>query len=188
LVRRPRQGYTLFEVVLVLALLVLLAAITFPSLDAMYGDSKVTAAGDMVRGAWAEAQARAMDEGRAYRFAVLPNQGNYRVAPDSADFWSGNGSSAATDAAVRPLILEDKLPKPVLFTTANGPTSALPEVDSPAAADSGSWTPVVTFLPDGTARNDATITLVARGCRPVILRIRGLTGVITVRTPEASRP
>ncbi|TMQ33677.1 MAG: prepilin-type N-terminal cleavage/methylation domain-containing protein [Planctomycetota bacterium] len=91
MVRRSRQGYTLFEVVLVLALLVLLAAITYPSLDAMYGDSKVTAAGDMVRGAWAEAQARAMDEGRAYRFAVIPNQGNYRVAPDSADFWSGNG-------------------------------------------------------------------------------------------------
>jgi prepilin-type N-terminal cleavage/methylation domain-containing protein len=188
-VRGLRQGYTLFEVVLVLALLVLLAAITYPSLDAMYGDSKVTAAGDMVRGAWAEAQARAMDEGRAYRFAVLPNQGNYRVAPDSADFWSGNGSSSrAPDATVRPLILEDKLPKPVLFTTANGPSNAVPEVDSPAAADSGAWMPVVTFLPDGTARDDATITLVARGCRPVVLRIRGLTGVITVKTPEASRP
>ncbi|TMQ33678.1 MAG: hypothetical protein E6K70_11795 [Planctomycetota bacterium] len=81
-----------------------------------------------------------------------------------------------------------KLPKPVLFTTANGPTAALPEADNPGAADSGAWMPVVAFLPDGTARDDATVTLVARGCRPVILRIRGLTGVITVKTPEASRP
>ena len=66
--------------------------------------------------------------------------------------------------------------------------AALPEADSPGAADSGAWMPVVAFLPDGTARDDATVTLVARGCRPVILRIRGLTGVITVKTPEASRP
>ena len=53
-----------------MALIVLLSAAIYPNIEAMYGDSKVTASGDMIRAAWAEAQAHAMNEGRPYRFAV----------------------------------------------------------------------------------------------------------------------
>src|SRR5438045_428621 len=89
--RRP--SYTLLELVLVIALLGILTAISYPSLDSMYGHYQLTAATDMVRAGWASARSRALDEGRPYRFAVVPNQGNFRIAPDSSDFWSGNSDS-----------------------------------------------------------------------------------------------
>jgi prepilin-type N-terminal cleavage/methylation domain-containing protein len=184
-VRDSRPGFTLFEVLLVLALIVLLAAITYPSVEAMYGGSKVTAAGDMVRAAWVEAQARAIDEGRSYRFAILPNQGNYRIAPDSPEFWAANGAPGSGGAG-HSRAFEDKLPKPVLFTIANG--SAPDVATAPADSTDGlTWVSVVTFLPDGTAREDASVTVASRGTRPLVVHLRGLTGVITVKPAEGAR-
>jgi type II secretory pathway pseudopilin PulG len=184
-----RKAFTLFELILVLALLVVMCAAVYPSLEAMYGDSKATAGGDMVRGAWAEAQARAINDGRSYRFAVLPYAGNYRVAPDSSDFWSGGpGATDGTDPGSSALVLEGILPKGVRFEAPETwTTGADPNNESAAPAgstDSGSWTTVVVFLPDGTARDDRSVRLTARGGRPLTLRIRGLTGVITVKRAE----
>lgn len=188
--RRPRQdrpGYTLFELVLVLALLIVLTTIIYPSLDAMYGEYRLTQAADMVRAAWATARSRALDEGRPYRFAVVPDRGNYRVAPDSADFWAGNGDMPeAVDAATPPLILADVLPRGVRFTDAQdaragqldpGGESVLPADAIPPDA----WSTAAVFLPDGTARDDVEIVFTARGARPLVVRLRALTGVVTVR-------
>src|SRR5262245_43682984 len=87
--RQRRRAYTLVEVTLVLALMVILAAIGYPSIDAMYTGGKVEGASDSVRAAWSEAQAHAVNEGRPYRFAMIPGKGNYRLAPHSDDYWSG---------------------------------------------------------------------------------------------------
>ena len=38
------------------------------------------------------------------------------------------------------------------------------------------------FLPDGTASADKTMTIQAEGYRPVQLRVRALTGAVTVET------
>ena len=59
---------------------------------------------------------------------------------------------------------------------------------APSTSDSGSWNGVVTFLPDGRAREDASIIINARGARPLECRIRGLTGVITVKSVEGNHP
>jgi prepilin-type N-terminal cleavage/methylation domain-containing protein len=184
-----RRAFTLFEMILVLALLVVLGAALYPSLEAMYGDSKVTAGGDMVRAAWAEAQSHAMNEGRFYRFAVQPYAGNYRVAPDISDFWKGgSGADDGAGPGGKAMVLEGILPKGVRFEAPETwTTGADPNTDTAVPAgssDSGSWTTVVVFKPDGTASDDRAITLTARGARPLALRIRGLTGVITVKTVE----
>ena len=42
-----RPAYTLFEIVCVLALVVIIAALTIPAMQAMLTDSRVTAAGDL---------------------------------------------------------------------------------------------------------------------------------------------
>src|SRR5262245_61942594 len=87
--RSTRQGFTLFELVLVAVLLVILAAISVPSLESLAGYFRATAASDAVRACWAQARARAMNDGTPYRFSVMPGKGNYRLAPDSANFWAG---------------------------------------------------------------------------------------------------
>jgi Tfp pilus assembly protein FimT len=168
------------ELVLVMTILVIVAAISYPSLDAMYGSFKVTAAADTVRAAMAQARAHAMAEGCSYRFCVVPNQGNFRVAPDGGDYWASNNSPpAGLDPANPPLVMEDVLPKGVRFgdSGGNSGSSSL----EPGSVDSTMWTGSAVFLPDGTAQDDAELIIRCRGARPVVIRIRGITGVVTTR-------
>src|SRR5690349_19359062 len=90
---RRRPGFTLFELVLVLAVMVVVAAISYPSIDSVFNSYKVGTGADAVRAGWAKARAQAMNDGIPYRFSVMPNTGNFRIAPDLPDFWGGNGSS-----------------------------------------------------------------------------------------------
>ncbi len=178
-----RHGFTLLEVLLVVAVMVILAAMAYPSIEAMYGDVRLAAAADQVRARWAEARTKAIDEGRPYRFATQPD-GQFRIAPDADEFWSGGGGGTPVepnDADSPPLVAEDALPKGIGFadeSNTNNPGDS---------SDSGPWTTVLKFLPDGTASADKTITLQATGYRSVQLRVRALTGAVTVDTLPAGR-
>jgi prepilin-type N-terminal cleavage/methylation domain-containing protein len=177
-----RPAFTLLEVVLVLAIVVVLTAMLYPSVEAMYSGYRVTAAADMVRGAWAEARSRAVNEGRRYRFSVRQN--SFRVEPDNADA-SGNDQESSEP-------LEDALPKRVTFTVnaLSGPNDQ-DQGTGPgpiAGSDSGSWTPVVTFLPDGTASDDIEITFSGPGLQPQTLRLRALTGTAVPVKRRGGRP
>lgn len=166
--RRARRAYTLLEMLLVLALLVILGALAYPSVDGMYSGIRLKAGADNLRSALAQARAHAMDEGCSYRFGVVAGQGNYRVAPEGADYWGDGAPAAPADPDNPPLVLEDKLPKGIVFTLDD------------LGGGGGGWVPVVTFLPDGTATDDRQFTLRLPGCRPVIVRLRALTGTVTL--------
>jgi prepilin-type N-terminal cleavage/methylation domain-containing protein len=190
---QPRTGFTLVELVLVLAIIVIFSAIVYPSVDYLYGTHQMTRAADMVRAAWAEARAHAIDEGRPYRFAIVPNKGNYRVAPHAPEFWSSEAPPALVDPDHPHLILSDALPKGLRFNaedTLTAPTagpSSLPAAQVPIAA----WSSKAIFLPDGTAKSDVEIIFGAKGTRELHLRLRALTGAVTVRRSlnrEKARP
>lgn len=193
--RHPRPAYTLLELVIVLALLVVLTAMIYPSLEAMYGDYRVTSAADMIRASWASARAQALNGSRAYRFAVVPHQGNFRIAPDSADFWAGGNEPPPSDDPANPaFVQEGTLPKEVRFVPLEvlqtggsipGGESSLPL----ESIDPSQWVTRAVFLPDGTVRDDVELPLQARGARPVIITLRALTGVVNVRyfVPQGTR-
>jgi len=185
MLRQRRRAYTLMEILLVMAVMVMFAAIGYPAIDNFYSGVKVEAASDAVRAAWSEAQAHAVNEGRPYRFAVVPGKGNYRVAPDGSDYWSG-GTPPQSDADNPAIVLENSLPKGIVFTTeggmagpSNGETS-LPD----NGVSSGQWTTTAVFLPDGTAQDDVEITLQMDGSRPTTICLRSLTGAVTVQRGE----
>jgi prepilin-type N-terminal cleavage/methylation domain-containing protein len=197
MVDRARRGYTLFEVVLVMAVLVIVSAFAYPSLKSLFGYHKVNAAVDTVRGAWAMARARAIEEGRPYRFSVEPGGSHFRVAPDQEDYWKG--SAPENDTQGKGFVLEHALPAGVQFSLgANGnsngpeaPASAPPSggADSNGTGEdktkaSGNWTTGAVFLPNGTARDDVKITFQVRGVRPKTLQLRGLTGTVSVQTGQ----
>lgn len=183
-----RRGYTLLELLLVLALILLLAVIAYPSLDAMSGDLKLVSAADQVRAAWTQARTRAVNEGRPYRFALVPGKGNYRLAPDAPEFWSGDGAQAAdsTENTEKPLVLERCVTNGVRFNLQDASTPL--ELDAgddsflpPGSVELNKYLPIVTFSPDGTSREDVNIVFSLKGARPILLRLRGLTGAVTVR-------
>jgi hypothetical protein len=183
----PRPAYTLFELLLLLVILVTMVAIAYPSLDSMYASFRMTQAADQVRARWADARSQAMNEGRAYRFAVVSGKGNFRIAPDSPDYWGSGGEPAASDPNNPPLVIDETLPKGVRFSTGDfGPiagTDAGGDSSLPAGmVDPGSWSDVVTFLPDGTAKEDVEIVFTARGARPMVLKLRAMTGAVSVHT------
>jgi hypothetical protein len=184
---RRRPAVTLLELVLVCAIMVMFAAITYPAIDAMYAGTRLQGASDAIRAAWSEAQGRSVNEGRAYRVAVLPGKGNYRVAPDSSEFWTGDGGHADSDPDNPAFILENSLPKGIVFPEDGGnvPEVSVNESSLPDGTVSiGQWVTQVTFLPDGTALDDAEVVLQYPGTRPITLRLRALTGSTTVLRGE----
>lgn len=186
---KSRPSFTLMEMVLVLALLLVLAALTVPSLNDMYGGYKVQAAVDSVRACWAEARSQAVNEGRPYRFAVVKDRGNFRVAPDTSQYWSGAGRS--DDAGG--LVIENALPPGIRFTLGDTAMNGNAPRDSDTALpvhgiSSDQWTGIVTFLPDGTAAgldgNDSgeiRIIFQSRNAAPMLLKLRTLTGTVSAR-------
>lgn len=184
--RSTRNAFTIFELVLVVTLIVIVGAVSYPSLRSLYGGFKAQAAADAVRAVWAQARAKAMNDGMPYRFSVAYGKGNYRLAPDTPEYWIGSGGAPANnDPTTKPLVLEDAVPKGVRFSTptaVQGGERADASDDTvapPGSTDPTAWGTVVVFLPDGTARNDAELAILTAGARPLRLRMRGLTGVVT---------
>jgi type II secretion system protein H len=160
-----RSGYTLFELILVVAVMGIVAALAVPLIGTMYGDKKLTAAADMVRARWADARSRAAEEGRPYRFEVTPGTGKFRLVPH--DDQTGGDATTSDDAPP----IEGELPGEVKFST-EGLTSG-----SSGSTDSSSNG--IVFRPNGTADADSTITFTAPGSRPLVLTLRATTGCVT---------
>jgi prepilin-type N-terminal cleavage/methylation domain-containing protein len=177
--QRARPAYTLFELMLVMALLAILTALAIPSLEAMIGQYRLNAAVDQVRGALATARAHAVDEGQAYRFEMQPNGNSYRIAPDDASSPTDNGSAPAAGDSSTPLVLEETLPKGIQLSLTDALTGA-----GLASADPGTAAGVAIFLPDGTTRQDLELLFQGKGARSRILSLRALTGIITVRNAQ----
>src|SRR5260221_6622958 len=93
----------MFELVVAMAIMAIALAIAIPSIQGLIGDTPVRAAADMVKSRWAEARAKAMEEGKPYRFQVQDGS-HCRVAPDD-DF--DNTTTGMTD----------ELPRDVSFGT-----------------------------------------------------------------------
>jgi prepilin-type N-terminal cleavage/methylation domain-containing protein len=179
--RRGRSGYTLLEVLIVCAILAILATLTYPSLRGMYPYYKLQGGADAVRAAWAHARARAIEEGRPYRFSIDDLGSHFRIAPDREDYWAG-GSRPEGDPAGHGLILEQALPAGVRMG-ANGAAPVMDgaDADRENTPSSGNWTTTAIFLPDGTAKQDVHMLMQIKGARANQLHLRGLTGTVLVQ-------
>jgi type II secretory pathway pseudopilin PulG len=181
-----RRGYTLFEMIIVCTLMLIIAGLSIPSIESMYSDSKMQAAVDAVRGAWAGMRSHAISEGQPYRFSVSMNGSDFRAAPDRPEYWGGGDPPVPTDANNPPLVMQGSLPRGISFTTGDavdpGPSDA-----SAASTSGGSWSIVAVFLPDGTAQEDLEIVFRSRdaGASPISLRLRALTGGVTTQRAPA---
>ena len=178
---QPRKAYTLLELMCVLAIIAITAAVAYPTISGMYGHYRLRAAADGVRAGWVRARAQGVEQGQRYRFAVVPGKGNYRIAPDSPEYWSG--SLPQFDPDNPPLVLEDSLPNGIRFAMDKN-TEPNQDGDSSlpvGEVESNQWVSAAFFEADGSAQEDVEIAFHSPGNRPVILKLRAMTGIASVQ-------
>jgi hypothetical protein len=168
---------------LVLVLLVIVAAVSWPYFDRWFQAHRLTQAVDTVRTQWVKARTLAMEEGRAYRFAWQAGSGIYRLAPDDLEHWpelQGTLAAPRLWGGNSPgLLVEDKLPEGVQFLASQGATGN---------SDAGWCKETIVFRPNGTTlilstdgieRPEIEVALTDSRGRVNVLQLRGLTGVVT---------
>lgn len=164
-----RRGFTLFEVIVVMAVLLLLAAVILPSLSAFRGDTRQRAGADVVRGELAVARARAMEEGKPYRVAISTDKKRIRRAPDGPDFAQASAADGASPSAVAVDYAFDHVTAEVVGE--NG--------EAPEAVDG--WVTVATVLPDGSCQETTALVIITEPDNGSLrVRVRGLTATSRV--------
>ena len=192
-----RPSFTLIEVLLVLTLMVVIAAVAWPSVQRGFAGRRLHAAADGVRTELGQARVEAMRSGRTYTFQCVVHGDRYRMQRQDD---AAAGAEGETPAVAEPdgatstdesaMADEKTLPDGVTFTACEltlagegAGAGAQPAADSPATADApvmdgDGWSDPILFYPDGTTSN-ARVVLAGERNFSVELMLRGLTGTIT---------
>jgi hypothetical protein len=178
---KRNRGLTLVEVCLVLALLVVIGAISAPLLEGSFSRAGLQSAGDLLRGAWARARLASMESGVTYVFRCAPKGSQFQII--TLDELGLPASEAV------PLVESDvekytenllrsspsRLPDGVVFAAAE--ISASSQVMATlGASGEGAWSSPILFRPDGTT-SDASLVLANEAGNTVRVTHRGLTGI-----------
>ena len=144
--RNSRRGFTLAELLAVLAILVVVGGLAIPATASWLRLQRLGDGVEALRTDWIKARTLAMDEGRPYRFQVLPDMLSYRLAPNEAQYWpeyaSGvNAAPSGSDDEPGGWVYEQHLPEGILFEPSGDAVNL-------AASNDPTWL----FLPDGRAR------------------------------------
>jgi prepilin-type N-terminal cleavage/methylation domain-containing protein len=165
--RPERRGYTVLELMVVLALLVILGAAIIPSIAGISGNVRQKAGADLVRARLADARAKAMEDARAYRVALTDDGTRIRVAPDGLDYAT---TPPDDPPSYQSKVTEDPIDKASAHILVDS-EDAVPE------RDAAGWSTVATFLPDGTCREaNVTVEVREKTFPPIRIQIRGVTG------------
>ena len=167
------RGYTLFEVLLVMAILVAVGAVAAPIFQQSFEVERLRKGADTLRTAWAKARVQAMSTGQTQVFQFEYSKNQFVVGP-----WeSGADPTEATSATIavqRP----GKLPDKILFYAAEKMADA--RASGGAEEGGAQLAPQIFFYPDGTT-STAQVLLSNGKDRFVKVLLRGLTGVPRVR-------
>ncbi|QDT68714.1 hypothetical protein MalM25_16380 [Planctomycetes bacterium MalM25] len=169
--RRRRGGFTLVELLLVLALAVVLASLAAPSLSGTLARVRLDAAADEVREAWNDARLEAIRTGEPVAFQCQLGTGRYTLSTlaDAAAAQSGS-----TEVADQGALADDEYEDlgEVNFVQLSRGVEGDAEID-PTIAD------CLVFRPDGGADDAFAIVRSSRGSQRKIV-LRGLTGAARI--------
>ena len=175
-----RCGFSLLELILVLAILMAFAALALPNVQRSLSRQGVRKGADMFRAAMGKARVRAMRSGKVYAVFYVPNTPYYSVAafdkaPDEGALASQRLASIQNRSATE-LFSDNLLPRQIRFAAGEV------EIDgraSLALSSSGnsSIRPIL-FYPDGSSQNAKIILQNEKGDMVQVF-LRGLTGTST---------
>ena len=212
---RPRnsRGLTLLEMLLVLGLLVLVAALAAPSVGLTLESNRLRSSGDLVRASLAKARIKAMESGRTYNFRYQPGGNGYVIeawySPDDylessalaagsmgGGMMSGNvpiqnplQSPAQNPMQSSPPADPQTLPESITFagseTTTDRRAAMLMQTSATGQSIDEQWSQPIFFYADGTSSTARLVIMNARQ-RYITLTLRGLTGVVKVSRPTVA--
>jgi prepilin-type N-terminal cleavage/methylation domain-containing protein len=205
--RQNRPGYTLLELVIVMAILASLTAIAWPRVRPMMRRSSLREAALQLKADFAEAREQAVLRGKVWEFRLHSGTSHYTIRPQ------GPVTAPASSSVNQLAAFDDRLPssQPVIQDQAAS-ARELPDgaifPSQPASSDqaqrTSSWKPetiereaddllvpslsdgvlAAQFFPDGRV-TEAVIELKQRETRESIaVRLRGLTGGVTIGSVE----
>ncbi len=165
-----RRGFTILELLVVVAIVLILGMAILPSLSSFWRNNRTKATIDLLRARVADARGHAIQHSRNYQLFVSEDGMQIMVSPQATD----QIEPPETGAVSQSFSVTDQLPKTVtiapLYTGTDESLIAVP-----------GWIKLITFKPDGTCVEDAAEFLISEpGYTEQIARIRGLTGTLTV--------
>lgn len=193
---RRRPGFTLLELLLVLALLAAVMALALPSVGMMMADGRIKRAGNQVQIALADARLEAMRSGRTQVFRCQLGTGQYTLTPlhsaadmtEAADMAgqivpgsAGSAAAASTYTPPEPVAVEiSELPDGITFSdqqveSAQRGMLAVQQAAQADRAEQESWTQPIFLYADGTTSTALLKVRSANGAT-VSVQLRGLTG------------
>jgi prepilin-type N-terminal cleavage/methylation domain-containing protein len=182
---RPRGGFTLLELLLVVAVLVGVGAIGYASMLGFGESQRMTRVSDDLRGLVTGLRIQAMEEQRPYILAYRPETAEYLIRTDSAESVERESTTPVRGPMrgdvgylLGPHLLEEEL----RFMTIDKPIDPSAPSSQIDLAQDG-WI-VHLFEPDGTCE-DFSVGIVDRDGYAVIARVAGRTGRVLMQGPFA---
>ncbi|MEE8453028.1 MAG: prepilin-type N-terminal cleavage/methylation domain-containing protein [Thermoguttaceae bacterium] len=201
--RLPRlRGYTLLELIIVLALIAAIAALSLPAMRGPMDKSELRSAAKELCNRLALARLDAIEAGAAYQFRFEPAGRRFEVARRTASTTATSLPFRSSAANVLGTTVNAPEPSPpVMGDLSDGlsffgqTTDASSAVDrlldpllSEPAADTAAWSTPIVFYPNGRS-SDARIRIRGQRGFYVDVTLRGLTGTATAgRLQRASLP
>jgi prepilin-type N-terminal cleavage/methylation domain-containing protein len=181
--RRERGGFTLLELLLVVAVLVGVGAIGYASMLGFGDSQRMARVSDDLRGLITGLRVQAMEDQRAYLFAYRPETGEYLVRTNSPESVEREGVTPVSGPIrsdgpflLGPHLLDDGM----RFLTIEKPFDPSVASSQLDLVQDG-WV-VTSFEPDGTC-DDFSIGIVDRDGYAVMARVAGRTGRVTMQGP-----
>lgn len=183
--RSSPLAFVLLELLIVLAVLAGVAAISWPAVTGLLAKSEIQSAAKQVRAALARARLDAMESESVRQFRYQPGTGRFEIAgpASQADAVEEDGSSAA-GAQVAGGPKEDSLPVGVRFDAPDFDADGADSLATAAAkVEEEGWSAPVWFFPNGRTSN-AILRLRGRHNLVVQVSLRGVTGTTTISKPK----
>ncbi len=187
-----RRGFTLVEILIVMAVLVVIFAMAVPLIRKPLVRREVQSAADSVRTKMFHARIGAMRSSHVYTFQYQPGSGTYRVSPQElASAQTADGSQGATEDPVladgeHQPSEDGSLPDGMRLIADDSPDPDASDAAPAAIAQGGDggngWSDPIFFYPDGTTSDARLIVASGRGYA-IHIRIRGVTGNVVVGSP-----
>lgn len=196
--RSPR-AVTLMEMILVLAVLVVIAAVAMPAFYGSLRSATLRSAAEQVRTEWNRAHIKAMKSGRIYVFRFQPGGRKFQIEPYQAADDALNAAAGVNTFAPPPPASDDKgaesgtqLPEGIKFLegmTAEEERAKAVEEAMGMGGGGGEWSRPILFYPDGVS-SDAWLVVADEHDSAIRVELRGLTGLAVLgdsTTPDEAQ-